>query len=66
MSETLTARTELEEDQGENLLRPLRFAEFTGQRQTCDNLQVFVEAARTRGDALDQRVAGLHRQIEGV
>lgn len=34
-------------------LRPARFAEFVGQRQLCDNLAVFIAAARGRGDALD-------------
>ena len=34
-------------------LRPKGFEEFTGQRQTIDNLNVFVSAARQRNDALD-------------
>ncbi|MCC6810117.1 MAG: Holliday junction branch migration DNA helicase RuvB [Deltaproteobacteria bacterium] len=34
-------------------LRPQRFDDYVGQRQTIDNLRVFVEAARRRGDALD-------------
>ena len=42
-----------EEDHAEGSLRPLSLAEFTGQRQTCDNLSVFINAAKSRGDALD-------------
>ncbi|HEU5048642.1 MAG TPA: Holliday junction branch migration DNA helicase RuvB [Rickettsiales bacterium] len=42
-----------EEDVTLSTLRPLSFADFTGQRQACGNLRVFVEAARARGDALD-------------
>ena len=34
-------------------LRPRSFAEFVGQRKIADNLMVYVQAARKRGDALD-------------
>ncbi len=34
-------------------LRPSRFADFVGQERLKENLQVFVEAAKQRGDALD-------------
>ncbi len=37
----------------EKALRPLSFSDFTGQKKVIDNLKVFVEAARRRGDALD-------------
>lgn len=37
----------------ERVLRPRAFDDFTGQRQVLDNLQVFVAAARQRGEALD-------------
>ena len=37
----------------EKALRPLSFADFTGQAQIIDNLSVFVAAARMRGEALD-------------
>jgi Holliday junction DNA helicase RuvB len=42
-----------EEDAFEASLRPARFAEFVGQRQAVDNLAVFIQAARSRGEALD-------------
>ncbi len=42
-----------EEDVDLQTLRPLSFADFTGQKQTCDNLRVFVESARKREEALD-------------
>lgn len=38
---------------GEGALRPLSLSEFIGQKPLCANLRVFVEAARTRGDAMD-------------
>src|SRR5580698_10155441 len=34
-------------------LRPHSFAEFVGQKKIADNLAVYVQAARKRGDALD-------------
>ncbi len=37
----------------ENALRPLRFSDFAGQQSVVDNLQVFVEAAKYRGEPLD-------------
>ena len=37
----------------ENALRPLRFEDFSGQQKVTDNLRVFVEAARYRGEPLD-------------
>ena len=40
-------------DEGEASLRPLSLAEFTGQRHVRENLEVFIQAARGRQDALD-------------
>jgi hypothetical protein len=37
----------------ENALRPLSFDDFTGQTKVVDNLRIFVEAARRRGEPLD-------------
>jgi holliday junction DNA helicase RuvB len=37
----------------ERALRPLSFADFTGQDKILENLKIFVLAARKRGDALD-------------
>ncbi len=37
----------------EETLRPGRFSSFTGQPAVVDNLKIFVEAAKLRGDALD-------------
>jgi Holliday junction DNA helicase RuvB len=34
-------------------LRPRSFAEFVGQKKVADNLAVYVQAAKKRGDALD-------------
>ncbi len=37
----------------ERALRPLSFEDFTGQDKILENLRIFVQAARQRGDALD-------------
>lgn len=37
----------------ENTLRPLRFSDFSGQNKVVENLEVFVEAAKYRGEPLD-------------
>jgi len=42
-----------EEDVALQTLRPSRFTDFTGQKDLCENLGIFVEAARKRGEALD-------------
>ncbi|MBC8214429.1 MAG: Holliday junction branch migration DNA helicase RuvB [Candidatus Marinimicrobia bacterium] len=37
----------------EQSLRPTRFEDFVGQKETIENLKVFIEAARKRTEALD-------------
>ena len=37
----------------ENALRPLKFQDFSGQQSVVENLEVFVEAAKYRGEPLD-------------
>lgn len=41
------------DDDSETSLRPLSLADFTGQAAARANLQVFINAAKSRGDALD-------------
>lgn len=41
------------EDDIDQSIRPLALGEFIGQQQAQDNLKVFIQAAKTRGDALD-------------
>src|SRR5690625_6368574 len=42
-----------EERDIERALRPVSFDDFAGQKSVLDNLKVFVEAAKQRGEALD-------------
>lgn len=37
----------------ENALRPLSFSDFSGQNKIVENLRIFVQAARLRGESLD-------------
>ena len=46
------ARSESDND-FERALRPRRFDDFSGQDKVVENLRVFVQAARMRGEALD-------------
>ena len=41
------------EKEFENALRPLKFTDFSGQQKVVENLEVFVEAAKYRGEPLD-------------
>ncbi|MBP1757417.1 MAG: Holliday junction helicase RuvB [Firmicutes bacterium] len=52
-TERLLGRERKVEDQDESTLRPTRWAEYFGQTKVKENLQVFIEAARQRGEALD-------------
>ncbi|MFI8378478.1 Holliday junction branch migration DNA helicase RuvB [Leeuwenhoekiella sp. NPDC079379] len=56
MNENLDASSDgfsREEHDIERALRPLSFDDFTGQEQVIENLQIFVQAANGRGEALD-------------
>ncbi len=46
-------RVSAAEREFENALRPLRFGDFSGQQKVVENLEVFVEAAKYRGEPLD-------------
>ncbi|MBR1563774.1 MAG: Holliday junction branch migration DNA helicase RuvB [Paludibacteraceae bacterium] len=46
-------RSQMTEKEQDNALRPLSFDDFRGQTKIVNNLQVFVQAARMRGESLD-------------
>ncbi len=37
----------------EKALRPLSFGDFRGQKKIVENLEIFVQAAKMRGESLD-------------
>ncbi|MEZ5839129.1 MAG: Holliday junction branch migration DNA helicase RuvB [Hyphomicrobiales bacterium] len=53
MTDRLVSGEERPEEAVDSSLRPQRLSEFIGQAQARANMQVFIEAARNRGEALD-------------
>jgi Holliday junction DNA helicase RuvB len=49
----VTSEASPDDDRFDRLFRPTSFDEYVGQRRHVDNLRVFVEAARRRGEPLD-------------
>ena len=52
-SEIITTTASLPEDSGEGSLRPRTIAEYIGQEKAKGNLEIFIHAAKMRGEALD-------------
>ncbi|MGQ9805547.1 MAG: Holliday junction branch migration DNA helicase RuvB [Chlorobiales bacterium] len=52
-NESIERTKSLSDVQFEEKIRPIRFEDFTGQQKIVDNLRVFIQAARARGEALD-------------
>jgi len=50
---SVTSSTILPEDSGEGSLRPRFLNEYVGQEKAKENLSVFIEAAKLRGESLD-------------
>lgn len=53
MENDFDIRSQLNEKEQDNALRPLRFDDFAGQSKIVSNLKIFVEAARMRHESLD-------------
>lgn len=55
MSEFDIRNTDLKETEKEfeRALRPLNFGDFQGQKKIVENLEIFVRAAKMRGESLD-------------
>ena len=52
-SERITTPERTEDDSLESSLRPKTLSDFVGQQQARENLKIFIEAAKARGEALD-------------
>ncbi len=53
MDTNFDIRNQMTEKEQDNALRPLSFADFAGQTKIVENLKIFVQAARMRGESLD-------------
>ena len=53
MAERLVSAHQRDDDPADTSLRPQKLSEFIGQQQARANLSVFIEAAKTRKEALD-------------
>lgn len=53
MTDRIVSAERQDDDALEASLRPKRLADFVGQEQARANLQVFIDAAKARGEALD-------------
>jgi Holliday junction DNA helicase RuvB len=53
MSDRTVSPERLDDDTSEASLRPQTLAEFTGQKSSRENLAIFIQAAKERGEALD-------------
>ena len=51
--EMITTAVSLPEDNAEGSLRPKTIGEYIGQEKAKDNLSVFIDAAKMRGEPLD-------------
>ena len=49
----ITGRRVSEDDEVDRTLRPKRLVDYVGQKRIKENLSVFIEAARGRGEAMD-------------
>src|SRR5476649_2690150 len=49
----ITTPERTEDDSLESSLRPKTLSDFVGQQQARENLKIFIEAAKARGEALD-------------
>jgi Holliday junction DNA helicase RuvB len=49
----VTARASAEDAALDRAIRPRRLVEYVGQRAVCEQLDIFIQAARARGEALD-------------
>ena len=51
--ESLVVSTKTEYDAEENVLRPKTMGDYVGQQKVKENLSVYIQAAKARGEALD-------------
>ena len=63
-NENLNPIKQEEERSNENVLRPSYLRDFLGQEKLKENLEIFIRAARNRGDVLDHVLFYQHIHFE--
>lgn len=53
MEDRVVSPLDQEEDQFDNSLRPKRLEDYLGQKKVKDNIGIFIQATKNRGEALD-------------
>ena len=51
--ERIVSSRQMQEDETESSLRPKSMEDYIGQSKVKENLQIFIEAAKQRGEPLD-------------
>ena len=54
--ERIISTRQLSEDETENSLRPKSMADYIGQKKAKENLSIYIQAAKMRGESLDHTV----------
>ena len=49
----ISSDLQLEDNELENNIRPMTLNEYIGQKTIREHIKIFIEAAKTRGEALD-------------
>ena len=49
----ISPQTDNEESSQERALRPKILKEYVGQNEVCEQMEIFIQAARSRNEALD-------------
>ena len=66
MKRVISTQLQEEDIKIEKSLRPMYFDDYIGQQKIKDNLKIYIEAAKSRGEALDHvlfyDLRGLERQ----
>jgi len=52
-TELSSATAKLDEDVIDRAIRPKLLADYVGQQQVCEQMDIFIKAAKLRQDALD-------------
>ena len=64
MKRVISTQLQEEDIKIEKSLRPMYFDDYIGQQKIKDNLKIYIEAAKSRGEALDHVLFMAPRDLE--